>query len=267
MKIKIYILTWKDKYALDRNLRSLFDGYSNLPAGVDIHINVINNHTDFYISPEWEGHVKVIHNVAQPDFATAMLGRMWNIALIHGFKDLDNPDADIVVTSQDDTVWNSDWIPNLLSVMSANDFYADDAGDMVCAYTTDAIKKIGLWDERFHYGFGEGDYFLRAVKYLPNRSSINDHAHGRVWNATMHLARRPEPDSTRYTEQNRAHQFRNLSWTMWRHKWSLDYLEGNWSSLANLKKLLDSIDNTQFILYPYFELKVENLKDKGFIVP
>lgn len=265
MKIKIYILTWNDKYALDRNLRSLFDGYSHLPPGIDIQINVINNHTNFYIAPEWEAHVKVIHNVAQPDFATAMLGRMWNLAIIHGFKNLNAPDADIVVTSQDDTVWTEDWIPKLLYVMQNNDFFADDAGDMVCAYKVDAIKKIGLWDERFHYGFGEGDYFLRAIKYLPEYSTINDHAHGRVWNPTLVLARRPEPDASRYTEQSRAHQFRGLSWEMWRNKWALDSLEGRWPD--NVEELVASIDNTQYILYPYFEMQVENLKEKGFVVP
>lgn len=268
MKIKIYILTWKDKYALDRNLRSLFDGFSRLPAGVDIHINVINNHTDFYMAPEWEGHVNVIHNAAQPDFATAMLARMWNTAIIHGFKDLKNPDADIVVTSQDDTVWNEDWIPKLLSVMQNYDFFADDAGDMVCAYKPNAIKKIGLWDERFHYGFGEGDYFLRAVKYLPEHSTINDSAHGRVWNPTLVLARRPVPDMSRFTEQNRAHNFRNLSWTVWRYKWTHDLLEGRWPQSSDLKKLVDMTEMVpHHILYPYFEMDVENLHEKGYVVP
>jgi hypothetical protein len=27
MKVKVYIVTWKDKYALDRNLRSLFETF------------------------------------------------------------------------------------------------------------------------------------------------------------------------------------------------------------------------------------------------
>lgn len=265
MKIKIFVLTWKDKYALDRNLRSLFGGFSFLPPRVDIHVHVINNHTDFYIAPEWEAHVKVIHNVAQPDFATAMLARMWNTAIIHGFKDLKNPDADIVVTSQDDTVWDKEWIPKLLTVMKNNDFYADDAGDMVCAYTPNAIKKIGMWDERFHYGFGEGDYFLRVIRYLRGRSSINDHAHGRVWNPTLHLGKRPEPDIGRYSEQDRAHRFRNLSWANFLYKWRYTEMEGNWP--ANIEEMvLTTPIVPATILYPYFEMDVENLQEKGYIV-
>ena len=266
MKIKIYILTWNDKYALDRNIRSLFDGFGHLPAGVDIHINVINNHTDFYIAPEWEAHVNVIHNVAQPNFATAMLARMWNTALIHGFKDLKNPDADIVVTSQDDTVWNYDWIPQLVRVMRDFDFYSDDAGDMVCAYTPNAVKKIGLWDERFHYGFGEGDYYLRAIRHMPDRSSVNDFAHGRVWNPTLHLAKRPEPTASRYAEQDRAHTSRSLSWANFLYKWRYAEMEGRWPDNIQEMVLTTPIVPAT-ILYPYFEMDVENLKEKGYIVP
>ena len=265
MKIKIYILTWQDVYALNRNLVSLFEGFSYLPEGVDIHVNVINNHTNFAINSLYEPHVKVIHNVAQPDFATAMLARMWNTAIIHGFRDLKNPDADIVVTAQDDTIWERDWIPKLLQVCASNDFYADDAGDMVCAYTPEAIKKIGLWDERFHYGFGEGDYFLRAIKYLPERSSINDHAHGRVWNPTLHLGKRPEPDGERYTEQGRAHQFRGLSWANFLYKWRYTEMEGKWPE--NIQEMILTTPVVPAtILYPYFEMDVENLQEKGYIV-
>jgi hypothetical protein len=264
MRVKLYILTWKDKYALDRNLRSLFDIFQYDLTGFDLHVNIINNHTDFYIAPEFENQVNIIHNRATPDFATAMLGRMWNTAIIHGFKDLNNPDADVVVTVQDDTVWNYDWLFQLKKVMTNYDFYADDAGDMVCAYTPNAIKKIGLWDERFHYGFGEGDYFLRAIKYLPEKSSINDFAHGRVWKPTLHLAKRPEPKAERYEEQSRAHKFRGLSWEVWRYKWKTDALEGRWPE--NIQTLVDHSEMVpHHILYPYFEMDVEDLKTKGYI--
>jgi hypothetical protein len=157
-----------------------------------------------------------------------MLARMWNMALIHGFKNLNEPDADIVVTAQDDTVWNYDWLLQLIKVMKVYDFYADDEGDMVCAYTPNAVKKIGMWDERFHYGFGEGDYFLRAIKHLPEKSSINDHGHGRVWQPTLHLAKRPEPTGDRYSEQGRSHRFRELSWANFLYKWRFMEMEGKW---------------------------------------
>jgi hypothetical protein len=266
MKIKIFIVTWQDEKALDRNLATLFGGFFNLTKDVDIHVNIINNHTNFSINPEYQPHVNILHNVAQPDFATAMLARMWNIALIHGFRDLKNPDADIVVTAQDDTLWERDWVAKLKLLMYKFDFYADDAGDLVCAYRPEAVRKIGLWDERFHYGFGEGDYFLRAIRYNPEKSSINDFAHGRVWNPTLHLAKRPEPDLNRFNEQNRSHKFRELSWANFLYKWGTEELEGSWPE--NIQELvLTTPVVPATILYPYFEMDVENLKDKGYIVP
>lgn len=267
VKVKVFILTWRDATALNNNLRTLFDGYALLNDDLNpqIEVNIINNHTDFHIDDRFKDHVSVIHNVAQPDFATAMLARMWNLALIHGFRDLKNPDCDIVVTAQDDTVWNFDWIPQLLKVMDHFDFYADDAGDMVCAYRADAVKKIGLWDERFHYGFGEGDYFLRAIKYLAEKSSINDFAHGRVWNPSLHLAQRPEPDTTRYAEQSRSHRFRSLSWANFLYKWKYTEMEGRWPEEIQ-EMVLQSETVPSTILYPYFELDVENLQEKGYIV-
>lgn len=266
MKIKIFILTWNDAPTLHNNLKSLFDGFGLIPEGVDVHVNIINNHTNFSVSPLYQPHINVIHNVAQPNFATAMLARMWNLAIIHGFKNLNEPDADLVVTSQDDTVWNFDWAPQLLKLAIDFDFYADDAGDMVCMYTPTAVKKVGLWDERFHYGFGEGDYFLRCIRYNPDRSSINDFAHGRVWNPSLHVAKRPEPNDDRYSEQGRSHNFRGLSWENFLYKWRFTEMEGKWPD--NIQEMvLTTPVVPATILYPYFEMNVENLKEKGYIVP
>lgn len=267
MKVKVFIVTWNDANALNKNLQSLFQVFdrdiSNL---ADIHVNIINNHSNFHIDSLYASHVNVIHNRGTPDFATAMLARMWNMALIHGFKDLNNPDADIVVTSQDDTVWNFDWLYQLVNVHKDFDFYSDDAGDMVCSYTPTAVKKIGMWDERFHYGFGEGDYYLRAIKYHPDKSTINDFAHGRVWNPTLHLAKRPEPDDSRYQEQSRSHNYRALSWHVWEYKWKSHDLEGRWPD--NIQELVNNtLPVPHHVLYPYFEMNVENLKEKGYIVP
>ncbi len=145
------------------------------------------------------------------------------------------------------------------------DFYADDAGDMICAYTPKAVKAIGMWDERFHYGFGEGDYFLRAIKHLPEKSSINDFAHGRVWEPTLHLAKRPEPQSERYEEQSRSHKFRGLSWANFLYKWRFTEMEGRWPE--NIQEMvLTTPVIPAIIVYPYFEMDIDNLKEKGYIV-
>jgi hypothetical protein len=46
MKIKIYIVTWQDANALHNNLSTLFAGFQ-FAQDVDIHVNIINNHTNF----------------------------------------------------------------------------------------------------------------------------------------------------------------------------------------------------------------------------
>lgn len=265
MKIKVFIVTWQDENALNKNLESLFSAFSYLPPDVDIHVNIINNHTNFKIDPRFEPHVNVIHNRGTPDFATAMLARMWNMALIHGFKDLKNPDADIVVTAQDDTIWNTDWVHQLLDVHQQFDFYAGDAGDMVCSYTPEAVRKIGLWDERFHYGFGEADYFLRAIRWLPESSSINDYAHARLWNESVVFAQRPTPDDNRYIEQGRSHKFRGLSWAVFLHKWKRMEMEAKWP--PNIREMiLNTPMVDHFVMYPYFEKDVEDIAFKGYVV-
>jgi hypothetical protein len=264
MKVKVFVLTWQDEKALTNNLNSLFS-HPRLD-NVDLNVTVINNHPNFWLNESFHGYVYVMHNNAVPEFATAHVSRMWNTALIHGFKDLDNPDADIVITSQDDTIWNDSWLSDLIEIHKDYSFYASTDGDMVCSYTVDAVKNIGLWDERFGYGFGEGDYFLRALKYNADKSTINDHAHGRIWNPTKVISSRPEPDGKRYDEQNRSHNFRGLSWKTFLMKWQRFEMEGKWPS--DIKQKVDEMPiANQYILYPYFELKVNNLSQKGYITP
>jgi hypothetical protein len=100
---------------------------------------------------------------------------------------------------------------------------------------------------------------------MPKESSINDYAHGRVWNSYIRLAKRPEPDDSRYTEQNRAHRFRGLSWANFLYKWGSEDLEGKWPDDVQKRVLtIEPVPST--ILYPYFELDVEDLKGKGYIL-
>jgi hypothetical protein len=43
-------------------------------------------------------------------------------------------------------------------------------------------------------------------------------------------------------------------------------LEGKWPD--NIQEMVDKIDPVaHHVLYPYFEMSVENLKEKGYIVP
>lgn len=61
-------------------------------------------------------------------------------------------------------------------------------GDSVCAWRPEAVKKIGMWDERFvSISHKEADYYIRALMYNKEKSCIGDRAHQRFINAHDYL--------------------------------------------------------------------------------
>ena len=54
--------------------------------------------------------------MTRPDWDLGNLARSWNECLLHGFKDLNNPDAKIVVTMQNDIVLHKNWATNVLKL-------------------------------------------------------------------------------------------------------------------------------------------------------
>ena len=119
----------------------------------------------------------------RPDFSTGHLSRNWNQAIIHGFKNLQNPDCDILIHSQNDVKFYKGWLEKIIKLHKTFDFFATGAGDCFCSYTPDAIRKVGIWDERYcGIGFQEADYFVRSVFHNPNKTCINDYGHNRMHN-------------------------------------------------------------------------------------
>jgi hypothetical protein len=176
--ISIYIVTYRSRVDLNNNIASI------LASGADVRINVINNHSEFFLEPKHEKAVTVLHNNLRPNFSLGHLARNWNQSLLHGFQDLRNPASDIVITVQDDVIFKSNWLPNLLDLHRRYSFITMGGGDAFCSYLPEAVRKIGMWDERFcSIGYQEGDYFLRALIYNRENSSINDIQHGRLHNA------------------------------------------------------------------------------------
>ena len=54
-------------------------------------------------------------------------------------------------------------------------------GDQVMVYAgADAIKRVGIWDERFAFMHHDSDYFHRLRVHLPDRSCVHDYAIRRV---------------------------------------------------------------------------------------
>jgi len=166
MKIKIFIVTYQGENHLRDNLRSLFSGHND--EFNEIEVNIINNHSEFKIDKEFQGLVNVYHNTLRPDFSTGHLARNWNQAIINGFKSLVNPDCELLITSQDDVIWKSDWYSTLTEIMQKYTFYTSGNGDAFCCYRAEAIRNIGLWDERFC------TLHIMNTIISPERSSITE---------------------------------------------------------------------------------------------
>jgi hypothetical protein len=126
---------------------------------------------------------------------------------------------------------------------------------------------FGLWDERFcTIGHQEADYFLRALMYNKNSSSVNDEVHGRVLNPTSCvLIERPAKTEMFSVHHMESMQFKHLTGQMFRTKYA-GIEPGNWSEeLIKSPPKITAIQN--YILYPYFEKDIEKLYEKNYLVP
>jgi len=263
MKIKLYIVTYNHQEYLDKNLSSLFQ--SDMKSH-DVEVFIINNHSNFFMKDEYLEKVTVLHNSLRPDWSTGHLTRNWNQAIINGFQDIDNPDCDIVVHAQDDLEWSPGWVNFLVFNHQIYDFINIGTGDAVCSYTPQAIKKIGLWDERFcAIGYHVADYHVRAVKYNSEKSSINDIGHGRVWNplsgnfgrfeqhqgGNENVVLAPKHDDNRKNQHDTSSLFHPYNENIFKHKWGNKNFVGNWK-FNNIREIPPLI-NRQYVTYPYFE--------------
>lgn len=267
MKAKLYILTYNNEQHLNEGLSTLFA--ADLSQH-ELQVHIINNHTNFVLRDEFKDKVTVLHNVLQPDFGTGHTSRNWNQGLIHGFKDLNNPDCDLVILAQDDTYYQPDWLNLLYKVHFelGHHFFCVGAGDMLHSYTPTAVKKVGLWDERFSaICFMEHDYFIRAAMYLGNTASVNDIGHmvglysfNQIPFATS-IAVNPQRNDHKLNLGRERGKFDNPFRELFKAKW------GNYSEFTPTAPFLNNprlpgIIN--YILYPYFEKNIENLNGIGY---
>lgn len=260
MKIKHFIVTYKNALLLEQCIRSIL----NTDAGEhQREIFVINNHSQFSLPDDLGSRVSVIHNAARPDFSTGHLSRNWNQSLILGFESLTAPKADIVICSQNDSIFAPNYLSQLIARHATFDIITQGIGDNAVSYTPAGVRQVGLWDERFcNIGYQEADYFLRLAKYLRGKASINDVFHGRVLN--------PIPDiiitqgETGFKRGDPAHMasmaFHAHSRKMFLRKWNLRDPE-KWSDISSVAEQIDS-----YVLYPYFEKDVLTLRQQRFAI-
>jgi len=251
-KIKIYTVTYNDNESLNLTLKTFFES-DNLDQ-IEFEYFIINNHTNIQISDEFSSKVKLLRNEVRPDFSYGHLARNWNQALINGFQNIRKPDCDIVITTQDDILWNKDWVNKLLKIHESYSFYTCDFGDNFCSYTPSSVKKIGLWDERFcGITFQEADYFLRAVIFNGKNSSINDKHHKRVSHKQELVVQRQNPTKFRpHNNRNYSHKYTR---TLFLKKWS-GRPPHTWESVVD-NRLRPNKNYKEVVYYPYFEKDID----------
>lgn len=276
--IKIYIVTYKRPRVFNKTLDILFNktDFKLIP---NCEVNVINNHSEFFIEEQFANKVNVIHNNARPDWDTGNLARNWNQALVHGFKDLNNPDCKIVTTMQNDIVLSPNWATNLLKMHKNYTFITGQLGDNIISYRPEAVKKIGLWDERFITPANkEADYYIRALILNKDSSIINDRIHRRVLNNDKALIL----DTSEYqggetswrneksniiSREGWYHTSQIFYWK-WKNTWktqpSYNGWLTNWSGdFINNPPSLPKVEN--FIQYYYFEKDIQTLKEQNYV--
>jgi|TARA_B110000483_G_scaffold241705_1_gene325423 GT2 family glycosyltransferase len=260
MKIKQYIVTYNNNKILHNCLQSIFNNLNDYELDI-LDVYVINNHSNFALEEKFKDKVNVIHNYGRPDFSTGHLSRSWNQCIIHGFVDLNNPSVDIVATCQNDTIFKKNYVTNLIELHKIYDFVNFGHGDNFISYTPNAIKKVGLWDERFcNIGHQETDYFIRVARHLYEKSTYND--------VGKHLPFHINPVNNNIIEiiqsGNERHDINHIKSQEY-HNHSLNILLKKWDLNAHpvyLKPTLDDVLNYNQILnnyfyYPYFEKNID----------
>ena len=264
MKIKVFIVTYNSDLIFD-NIKSLLS--SDL-VNYDYSINVIDNYckNENLIDFCKDNNINLFENKIRPSFSTGHLSRSWNQCIINGFKDLNNPDCDILVLCQDDNLFFPEWCSELINYHNTYEFISMGGGDQFHSYKPEHIKKVGLWDERFcNIGYQEYDYFIRSYVYNKDKSSIND----RLFRKYNQINCKIISDDNNLIGAGRKDK-RHLSSEIY-HEISKNILINKWGqeSVTCDFQFFDKISKSNiqnYIYYPYFEKDVYDLKEKNYLI-
>jgi len=261
--INIYVVTYKNKQNIENNIKRFFHTTKHVDVSkYKLNYYVINNHSNFTVDEDLLNKVTVLHNTLRPDFSCGHLSRDYNAALIHGFKNLNNPFANQVICAHDDSLWRDGWLEDLEEIHKTYTFYAGDYGCSMTSYLPEAVKKIGIWDERMcNIGYHEADYFLRALIFNKEKSTINDYFGGRVLNPTKVVFDHPEPNIDKNNHCNESLPYHTVSRKVFEDKWNVHPENWNTRLLPNIPT--NPLINT-YMYYPYFELDIEDLENKKY---
>ena len=166
------------------------------------------------------------------------LARSWNEAITTGLVDLDNPQMDAVVTIQADAALEPTWWTAIEDVFrrSSCQLLTFGRGDEMLVYRPEAVRRIGLWDERFSgITNQEGDYYARARLHYPEGSCLHDVGHHRIftpledWREVLSRILDTSKSRTGYErmldrqgadpDRAKMQAMEARSWNLWRRKW------------------------------------------------
>jgi FkbM family methyltransferase len=264
-RVRQYIVTYNNSKQINNCLASIFSKSSAAELEM-LEVFVINNHSNIRINDEFLPRIKLLNNALRPNFSTGHLARNWNQALINGFKDLRAPDCDLVITNQDDTLFVENYLTKTLELHKQFDFVQFGWGDNFISYTPGAVKRIGLWDEKFcNIGYQEADYMTRARLLLKEKACINDFSHKRMFNAvdkSRYVIDLIPSGNARGEEYNHTSiRFHDHSKHVFEFKWGVNPDLG-WEGVE-VEKLRPRTQ--QYIQYPYFEKEVETLDEQNYL--
>lgn len=269
MKIKQYIVTYNNNILLERCLRSM--------QGVTHEITIIDNFGNCEVDT-YNLDVTIIKNSLRPSFSTGHLARDWNAGLILGFRSLVDPDADIVILNQNDVIFKQNYVSKLIRLHERYDFIQMGAGDEMTSFTPNAVRQIGLFDERFcNIGLQDADYLLRAKIYHPSRSTINDSIHGRIHNPLPEFSSVIEHTECGHNREEESTmmsaKYHIMSHSVFYYKWKTspvfeldrNWNKPNWGIRSNNFEFSKLRPTTSHIFYPYFEKNINTLREQNFI--
>ncbi|MEY3404022.1 MAG: hypothetical protein RLZZ86_3644 [Cyanobacteriota bacterium] len=203
----------------------------------------------------------ILNNTVRPDFSKGHLSRNWNQGIINGFVNLNQPQADYVVLMQNDTFVKNNCFSLLKKYHEQYDFIQQGVGDQLMSFNVDAIKKMGIFDERFcSIGYQEADYFINALMTNRDKISINDNHHGRVYQPLREDFIEPEHSLNAQFHFTTYHEYNlKLLQTKWNnaHAYIFSTFLGNYNIKPHIKR---------YMYYPYFESDILTLIDQNYFL-
>lgn len=262
LRIHIFVVTYTNEPLLLRCLDSVAEA-QKVAEAASVRVTVLNNFGELAL-PDRPG-VTVVNNAARPDFSTGHLARSWNQAILHGFRDPNDPACDLLVLAQNDSVFQPNFLAAIKRHAARFCYVTFGHGDEVQVMTPEAIRRIGLYDERFcNIGYHEADYFLRALIAAPQAVSINDAHHGRVHNPVANDVTKLV--TTGYMRKDPAHiasiAHHGLSRRVFAYKWGKGTDPHLWRDAARSLRVCAK----QFMMYPYFEAALPQKEHKYHVV-